>query len=352
MAKTSHSKDPRKIITPYAFEVYEPLLGRPLARPSRRLLALLADCAIAAALTLLGGLILGIIASLLFFLLALRGSKQHFLSKSGRMIFAGIAAVIVFTTVLTNIDSHKEAPDTDSTDQQVASQVDWGKYIGQAASVMQSDSTNKAEAFEAIGQQLENEIKRIRQDTAAAPAPPHNAAALLTSFARAYSLHDSLTVDSLRPQVAGIVAGHRLYDLQHKNRSLLSQSARLEAQNRQLQQQIENPGLLAYIRTLANDMGLAFGWLGIYFILSMAWLDGQTPGKKLFRLQVVRLDGKPLTLWPAFERFGGYAAGFATGLLGFAQIYWDANRQAIHDKIAGTVVVDLRRQRIPLKTKT
>ena len=31
--------------------------------------------------------------------------------------------------------------------------------------------------------------------------------------------------------------------------------------------------------------------------------------------------------------------GFATGLLGFAQIYWDSNRQAIHDRIVGTVVV-------------
>jgi uncharacterized RDD family membrane protein YckC len=29
----------------------------------------------------------------------------------------------------------------------------------------------------------------------------------------------------------------------------------------------------------------------------------------------------------------------ATGTLGFLQIYWDANRQAIHDKVAGTVVI-------------
>ena len=33
------------------------------------------------------------------------------------------------------------------------------------------------------------------------------------------------------------------------------------------------------------------------------------------------------------------AAGFATGLLGFAQVYWDANRQGIHDHIVGTVVI-------------
>ena len=36
---------------------------------------------------------------------------------------------------------------------------------------------------------------------------------------------------------------------------------------------------------------------------------------------------------------GNFYMGFATGLLGFAQVYWDANRQAIHDRICGTVVV-------------
>ena len=44
-------------------------------------------------------------------------------------------------------------------------------------------------------------------------------------------------------------------------------------------------------------------------------------------------------LWDCLERFAGYTAGLATGLLGFLQILWDANRQAVHDKIAGTVVL-------------
>ena len=66
---------------------------------------------------------------------------------------------------------------------------------------------------------------------------------------------------------------------------------------------------------------------------------GQTVGKKMMRIRVVRLDGEPINWWTAFERAGGYAAGFATGLLGFAQVYWDANRQGIHDHIVGTVVV-------------
>jgi uncharacterized RDD family membrane protein YckC len=71
----------------------------------------------------------------------------------------------------------------------------------------------------------------------------------------------------------------------------------------------------------------------------LSWWNGQTVGKKLMRIRVVRLDGEPITWWIAFERAGGYAAGFATGLLGFAQVYWDANRQGIHDRIVGTVVV-------------
>ena len=51
------------------------------------------------------------------------------------------------------------------------------------------------------------------------------------------------------------------------------------------------------------------------------------------------LDGRPLDLWDSFGRLSGYTAGLATGLLGFAQVFWDPNRQAIQDKIAGTVVI-------------
>ena len=59
----------------------------------------------------------------------------------------------------------------------------------------------------------------------------------------------------------------------------------------------------------------------------------------MMRIRVVRLDGEPITWWVAFERTGGYAAGLFTGFLGFAQVWWDANRQAIHDQIVRTVVV-------------
>lgn len=88
--------------------------------------------------------------------------------------------------------------------------------------------------------------------------------------------------------------------------------------------------------------GVGFGWAIVYFSLLPAWLNGQSLGKKLLGLRVVELTGKPLTVRICFSRYGGYAAGMATGMFGFAQILWDANRQSIQDKVAHTVVLDLR----------
>lgn len=90
---------------------------------------------------------------------------------------------------------------------------------------------------------------------------------------------------------------------------------------------------------LLETFGLTFGWLGFYFTIGLALGKGQTPGKRVLGLRVVRLDGRAIGRWDAFERFSGYSAGLATGLLGFLQIYWDHNRQAIHDKISSTVVI-------------
>lgn len=90
---------------------------------------------------------------------------------------------------------------------------------------------------------------------------------------------------------------------------------------------------------ITTDLGFGFGWAAFYFSVFTAWWQGQTPGKRLFGIRVIQLDGTPLSLWSSFGRYGGYGAGFATGLLGFAQVLWDPNRQAIQDKISSTVVV-------------
>jgi uncharacterized RDD family membrane protein YckC len=91
-----------------------------------------------------------------------------------------------------------------------------------------------------------------------------------------------------------------------------------------------------------HKLGLRFGWAIAYFSLLPFWWKGQTAGKRLCGLRVIELTGKPLGLMTCFGRYGGYAAGLATGGLGFLQILWDPNRQAVEDKLAHTVVVDLR----------
>ena len=91
-----------------------------------------------------------------------------------------------------------------------------------------------------------------------------------------------------------------------------------------------------------DHMGVSVGWALAYFTLLPYWMHGQTPGKKLLGLQIIELTGRPLTLVLCFSRYGGYAAGLATGGFGFLQVLWDPNRQSIQDKIAHTVVIDVR----------
>jgi uncharacterized RDD family membrane protein YckC len=108
------------------------------------------------------------------------------------------------------------------------------------------------------------------------------------------------------------------------------------------------PTALKWREELMNklrSMGLGFGWAIAYFSLLPYLWNGQSLGKRVFGLRVVELTGKPLSVFHCFSRYGGYAAGTATGGIGFLQILWDVNRQAIQDKIAHTVVIDLNQPR-------
>ncbi len=113
----------------------------------------------------------------------------------------------------------------------------------------------------------------------------------------------------------------------------------LQADNTRLRETARGSSWMNFAADSSRTMGLTFGWAGVYFTLFTTWLRGRTPGKILFRTRVVRLDGRPLTAMDAFTRNGGYAAGLATGSIGFLRVLWDPNNQAIEDKIAGTVVI-------------
>ncbi len=161
------------------------------------------------------------------------------------------------------------------------------------------------------------------------------------SLASRLHFHHTPAADEVQElaEVAGLVASAPGLSAQQ---NAAARIAVLEAQLA-LARQPKAFDLQEQVSVWADEVGLGLGWAIAYFSLLPVLWNGQTLGKRLFGLRVVELTGKPLTVMLAFKRYGGYAAGMATGMFGFAQVFWDGNRQAIQDKTAHTVVIDLRR---------
>ncbi|HYO44413.1 MAG TPA: RDD family protein [Candidatus Limnocylindrales bacterium] len=93
-------------------------------------------------------------------------------------------------------------------------------------------------------------------------------------------------------------------------------------------------------------IGSLFLLLG--FILAVVykpWMwsrGGQTVGYKVMRLRVVRgSDGGPVSGGQAIGRILGYIVSGFLFSLGFIWIAFDEKRQGWHDKLAGTVVIEV-----------
>ena len=83
-----------------------------------------------------------------------------------------------------------------------------------------------------------------------------------------------------------------------------------------------------------------FGLLAGYFVFVPA-AGGQTIGKGLMGLVVVRLDGAPMDVRTALLRAVGYAFSFASLGIGFLFAAFPP-RRGLHDYVAGTIVLRLR----------
>jgi len=87
--------------------------------------------------------------------------------------------------------------------------------------------------------------------------------------------------------------------------------------------------------------GMAVMVNAAYFIYFHG-MTGQTPGKKMLGLAVVRADGEPMTFGIAFLRWVGYIVSKLPFFLGFIWAAFDRRKQGWHDKIAGTCVIRTR----------
>jgi uncharacterized RDD family membrane protein YckC len=78
-----------------------------------------------------------------------------------------------------------------------------------------------------------------------------------------------------------------------------------------------------------------------YFVYFWSRPEGQTLGMKMLNIRVVKTDGSPLTVGGAIVRYIGYIVdSIIFGLpIGYLWAAFDSNKQAWHDKMAGTYVV-------------
>ena len=283
------SSDPRSTVTSTALTVSPDLLGLPLARPSRRLAAMTVDLALLAIISRAGAIALGFaMAAGLWRLARIRSDRRSF-DNIRRGTLGSLSAVVLLVSAVMLFRGVVSWADRDDSEQ-----------FGPLSSP-ETVQLMLSEIVEAV-----NAVAELPGDV----TPPGDAAAA-------------------DPDAAPLRA--RLEALETHARQLADAT---EAERNRFQ---------SFVARFANNLGLVFGWGTIYFSVFGAWWNGQTPGKRLLGIRVIRLTGRPMTGWTSFQRAGGYAAGFATGLLGFARILWDRNRQALHDRMVSTVVVRERR---------
>ena len=70
---------------------------------------------------------------------------------------------------------------------------------------------------------------------------------------------------------------------------------------------------------------------------------GQTPGKMMLGLRVVRSTGEEMSLGIGFLRWVGYIVSTVFLWLGFVWIAFDGKKQGWHDKVAQTFVIRVER---------
>ena len=320
----------RSIVTPYAFSVSEGLLGTSLAHPFWRLAAISVDLCVIAFLSMLKPSFILFTCSGGLYLIA-----RHYAFKKFWRVIAVILAIIffivVFVDIVTYIDNRKQMEEQQERAPSVSEVTRFTKNVIQ---------------FE-LCEDVECKKSQLRLIASETGFPVEERRSIIDGLIEKSGMTSEEKL-KLAPEEFE-------YKISQKNTKT---SSNLESGNVPDEQGVKNEdinlaldsiatsnneeqrvGLIAWVKAILKDLGLGFGWAAMYFTLCTSFWNGQTLGKKIFRIKVVLLDGSTPGVWQSFSRYGGYAAGLSTGLVGYLQVFWDANRQAIQDKISETLVV-------------
>jgi hypothetical protein len=310
-------QDPREIITPEAFAIDPALIGLPLARPWRRAAAILCDLLFVAVLVWAGSIFFAAAAAVTLFMASARRTGGGFLRRATRYSLRVAGAIALFVTVLS---AWHALPSR-------GSKAEPGPARHAAA---------YADDYTALQTAMAQEVRP--ESVAGHVAGTADSLELIAlAYTEALSAGDDAQAAVLRGRLEEHAAAPRIAPLEADRRRLARRSEQLAEQLRSARSTRGRISL--FLSRAASDLGLGFGWSGLYFTAFTVLLRGQTPGKRLLAIRVVRLDGQRIGWWSAFGRFGGYYASLATGLLGFAEMLWDRNRQTLQDKLADTVVI-------------
>ena len=308
----------REIITPYAFKIHEQLLGLPLASPARRGLAMLVDISLIFLAAKLSAALIAFVAAMAFY----RGTAETYLPKmSGwaRRTLKVLAASILFIASLSLLSEGID-------------------YFDGQDSVIAKGISNEVNLTTFQKEELNKYLRLVEGDLCDEACIKQAETDLLTHIPVLAELEKNENQQLNYVLLKLIAAADK-----QANTPNASLSDVFSAQPPDVAQEDKTKkvsySVIEWVKGIMSDLGLGLGWAAVYFTLFPLLWRGQTPGKKMFNIRVVALSGEYLSLWDAFGRYGGYGAGFATGLLGFLQIVWDPNRQAIQDKISATVVI-------------
>ena len=122
--------------------------------------------------------------------------------------------------------------------------------------------------------------------------------------------------------------------------------------------ELDDPWAQVVLGVMHEDMGWALFILGVAALLVYAvwclstFADGRTPGKQIAGIRVVRTTGEPsswggtlvrevVLKWMVGTCFGLVTVGIYC-VVDYLWPLWDRNRQALHDKMAETLVVQAR----------
>jgi len=98
-------------------------------------------------------------------------------------------------------------------------------------------------------------------------------------------------------------------------------------------------GILMFIISAQQTASWLGSVIGIVYIVGFWTWRGQTPGKMVMGVKIIKTDGSPIGIGRAILRYIGYLVSAIIIFIGYLMIAWDGRKQGLHDKIAGTYVV-------------